>query len=72
MTSSVQQAQEMVSPAQKHGVVNIVNFTWGWLPLYVYLKELLDADNNSIIIYQYKIQKNYHSLLLTFNNMNVD
>ena len=50
MTSSVQQAQEMVLPAQKQGLVNIVNFTWEWLPLYVYLKELLDGETIGVKI----------------------
>ena len=43
MASSVGQAQEMTSLAQKQGVVNMINFTWGWLPFYVYIKELLDG-----------------------------
>ena len=38
MASSVQQAQEMASLAQKQGVVNMVNFTWGWLTLCVYIE----------------------------------
>ena len=51
MASSVQQAKEMASLAQKQGVVNMVNFTWGWLPLYVYLKELLDGGTIGVPMY---------------------
>lgn len=51
MASSLAQAQEMASLADTKGVVNMINFTWGWLPFYVYLKELLDLGTIGEPIY---------------------
>ena len=38
MAKQVQQTQEMLSSTQKQVSVNIVNFTWGRLPLCVYIE----------------------------------
>ena len=32
---------EMTDVAEQKGVVNMINFTWRWMPFYTYIRELL-------------------------------
>ena len=41
MASSVAEATEMTELAEQVGVVNMINFTWRWMPFYTYIRELL-------------------------------
>ena len=41
MASTVADATEMTELAEQTGVVNMINFTWRWMPFYTYIRELL-------------------------------
>ena len=41
MASTVGDATDMMELAEQAGVVNMINFTWRWMPFYTYIRELL-------------------------------
>ena len=41
MASTVAEAKEMTDLAEHSGLVNMINFTWRWMPFYTYIRELL-------------------------------
>ena len=41
MASNVEQARHMVNAAEKAGVVHMVNFSWRWMPMYQFVRDLV-------------------------------
>jgi predicted dehydrogenase len=62
MASTVAEAEEMTALAEQAAVVNMINFTWRWMPFYTYIRELIAEGTIGKLFYLNIDYKSSHGI----------